>query len=173
MQRLPLRPLPSVRAEHPNDSENYAANGFVDEEAIARLMQAPHARRQLPRPEDLVLPSSDQDFAGWHRTAVPPFLVMENLASAADPPVKRAKPPEIDEPGIGQPVGPEHRWWLACVAGMMATFLFSMLLLSISSRNSGGTPLVVPEPATRPIQAAEPAAASGPEITLHRPAGGI
>lgn len=173
MQRLQLRSLPCVRADHPNDMESYIVDGFVDEEAITRLMETPYARRQLPYPEDLVLPAGDEDFAGWRRKPASPFVAMADLAVVPDAPVKRAKPPQIDEPGIGLPVGSGHRWWLACVTGMMATLLFSMLLLSISSRNSGGAPLVVPEPAKQTTQAAEPPAGIGLEITLLRPAGGI
>jgi len=165
--------MPSVRAAEQNDSENYAVAGFVDEQAIARMMEMPCTRRRLPQPIDLALSAGDDDFAGWRRTPASPFIAITNVTTTAPGPVKRAKPPEIDEPGIGQPVGSGHRWWLAGVAGMTATFLFSMLLLSISNRNSVGPPIIVPEPIKNTTQTAEPPADSGLEITLHHPAGGI
>jgi len=149
-------------------------DGFVDEEVVTRLMQMPYATREVPHLSNLVLAANDYDFAGWRMPAVKsPFIAMAGVTPAATATFKRAKPPEIDEPGIGQPVRSGHRWWLAGVAGMMSTFLFSLLLLFLSDRNFDTAPLVVPAPLERAPQPAEPSADSGPEITLHHATGGI
>jgi hypothetical protein len=109
--------------------------GFVNESVVTELLNRPlAATRLMPQPQDLILGVDDVDYAGWqlsparsHRTCEVPPQVINAL-------VRRATPPSVEEPGIGIPHFGNHRWWLAGLAGVLSTMLFSILLLSLSSR---------------------------------------
>lgn len=110
--------------------------GFVDEAAVMALLRGPQSVRSHPHPEDLILSVDDMDFAGWQVSASTPFRGGEFPPQVIDATVRRASPPQIDEPGIGTPHRGSHRWWLAGLAGAFSTMLFSVLLLSLTSRAS-------------------------------------
>jgi len=128
MPPLNLRPLPLHPAGEPSraaDEERGA--GFVDDAVILAIVAGPPATRQGPLAANPALAASEMDFAGWRLPAAPP-------AAASQPGARRAAPPAIEEPGIGEPHRGSHRWWLAGLAGATSTLLFSALLLTLASR---------------------------------------
>lgn len=129
MNPLRLSPLPSLRADDQSRSLLMEREGFVDEAVVLALMTSPLPIRSVAHLEDLALSSDDQDFAGWRLS---PALQIGTESAPAVP--RRATPPFIAEPGIGAPHLGGHRWWLAGLAGVLSTLLFSVLLLNLSSR---------------------------------------
>ena len=84
--------------------------------------------------------------------------------------VRRAVPPLITESDIGTSHHGTHRWWLAGLAGVLSTMLFTLLLLTLSSRHGESSgPLLPPAAATASLPMlsgqAEPIQAS-PELTV-------
>ncbi len=107
--------------------------GFVDEEVVANIIAAPHSRRASGQPDDLALAADDMDFAGWNLPAFvrtgPPEILAEPTAPVAGrlpaPPV----PPwrrEAPVPAAGR------RWWLAALAGVIATLLVSAVVVALA-----------------------------------------
>jgi hypothetical protein len=83
--------------------------------------------------------------------------------------VRRAVPPLITESGIGTSHHGTHRWWLAGLAGVLSTMLFTLLLLTLSSHHgesSGRIPAPAASTAHQPMlsRQAEVMQAS-PELT--------
>lgn len=134
MNSLRLSPLPSTRTEDDSPSRQMEREGFVDEAVVAALMSGPKSTRSTAYPEDLVLAVDDMDFAGWQLSPATPFRGAEMPPQVIDAIMRRATPPMVDEPGIGMPHFGSHRWWLAGLAGVLSTMLFSVLLLTLSSR---------------------------------------
>lgn len=124
--------------------------GFVDESVVRAIITGPAPGRSTAYPEDLALAADDLDFAGWQlpatqaarpRTAeIPPHVI--------DAIVRRAAPPLVAESGIGTPHHGTHRWWLAGLAGVLSTMLFTLLLLTLSSRPGESGPALPPARAT-------------------------
>lgn len=114
---------------------------FVDEDVALSLIAGPVAPRGRVRHEDLALPADESDFAGWNLGTAPersqrPGKRMVPISETPAPETqRRAQPPAMVEPGIGQPHRGGHRWWIAGIAGALSTFLFTVLLLSLSSRS--------------------------------------
>ncbi|MEO5913587.1 MAG: hypothetical protein ABIS50_05110 [Luteolibacter sp.] len=169
MNSLRLSPLPSIRNEEDCPSLQMEREGFVDEAVVAALVSGPRSTRSVAYPEDLVLAVDDMDYAGWQLSPATPFRGAEVPPQVIDAIVRRASPPVIDEPGIGAPHLGSHRWWLAGLAGVLSTMLFSVLLLTLSSRQGidfqttvSPKALVGTKPA--PLPKAEPAA-TAPELT--------
>src|SRR5688572_16268192 len=123
MQPLQLTPLPTVRTESEAGSLQMEREGFVDELAIAAMTAPARITRSMAKPSDLALAADEMDFAGW---SLSPFD-RAGIRTAAAP--RRATPPVIAEPGLGEPHSGSHRWWLAGLAGIFSTMLFSALLL--------------------------------------------
>jgi hypothetical protein len=108
----------------------------VDDTVAIALVAGPVGLRGVPHPEDLALAADDLDFAGW-RLSSRPFSGMQMESAALVPAAeRRATPPPMEEPGLGAPHCGKHRWWLAGLAGTMSTLLFSLLLLTLTSRES-------------------------------------
>ena len=141
MNPLPLRPLPSLRFDEKSRAQlmEMEHDGFVDEAAVTALMASPRQPRNSGFPEDLALAADDLDFAGWRLGPAPRSRGAEVPPQVIDAIVRRASPPP--EPGLGLPHHSGHRWWLAGLAGVLTTLLFSLLLLSLSTRSE-----VLPEP---------------------------
>lgn len=141
MNPLPLRPLPSLRFDEKSRAQlmEMEHDGFVDEAAVTALMAGPRQPRNSGFPEDFALAADDLDFAGWRLGPAPRSRGAEVPPQVIDAIVRRASPPP--EPGLGLPHHSGHRWWLAGLAGVLTTLLFSLLLLSLSTRSE-----VLPEP---------------------------
>lgn len=141
MNRLKLSVLPTLRNETAGEISLMEREGFVDDAVVMALLTGPVQPRTLANPNDLALPADDMDFAGWRLSKSLPERSIQQVSpfSAADdlsePPVCRAAPPTLDEPGLGDPHRGTHRWWLAGLAGVLSTLLFSVLLLSLSNRS--------------------------------------
>ena len=162
MNPLSLSPLPSPRSQDEPGSLLMEQEGFVDEEVVRALVTGPTISRTLPCPKDLVLSVDDHDFAGWQLAPARTTRAAEVPPQVIDAIVRRALPPVIDEPGIGSAHRGSHRWWLAGLAGVLSTMLFSLLLLSLSARNGmelapAPSPLVL---SPKPVAKSEPAPVS-------------
>lgn len=178
MKSLRLSLLPSVRTNEESGSLQMEREGFVDEAAVRALLSGPTHLRSLSYPEDLALAADDLDFAGWRvPTAAPVKRPAEFPPQVIDAIVRRAAPPLLDEPGIGSPHFGSHRWWLAGLAGALSTLFFSVLLVTLSSRQP-----LNPEPVRSPRVAGQsrptilretvPTPGVSPELTeasSHRP----
>lgn len=177
MNPLRLSPLPSTRANDEPGSLLMESEGFVDEAVVTALMTGPDNSRRVAYPEDLVLAADDLDFAGWQLSpALPVRRAAEVPPHVIDAILRRAAPPALEESGIGVPHRGNHRWWLAGLAGVLSTMLFSVLLLTLSSRP--GTPFER-DPSPGVLTAAKPTSPRttgflpvSPELTdvsTHRP----
>lgn len=134
MQPLTLSPLPILRAGDESGLLMIEREGFVDEAVVSALMFGPvSASRQAPYPADLALAADDLDFAGWQLSPLPESRQIQ-VHAEIEQPLRRPAPPVIEEPGLGSPHSGSHRWWLAGLAGILSTMLFSLLLINLSSR---------------------------------------
>ncbi len=136
MHPLSLSPFPSTRHEDESISLQTERGSFVDEDAVAELVNGPRYPRSTPFPNDLILSVDDMDFAGWQLSSVPAPRAAEVPPQVINAILRRATPPMIEEPGIGTPHLGSHRWWLAGLAGVLSTLLFSLLLLTLAQRSS-------------------------------------
>lgn len=130
MKSLPISALPSLRTEEPTGERIMERDGFVDDSVVLAIVAGPNTCRQNSVPADLALSADDMDFAGWCLSeSLPLHATRAPLESSRRPAL-----PELEEPGLGEPHHGSHRWWLAGLAGALSTLLFSLLLLSLSSR---------------------------------------
>lgn len=169
MNPLQLSPIPSSRSEDESASLLMEREGFVDEAVVTALLTRPlHAPRSTGHPEDLALAADDLDFAGWQtisrqdhrRSEVPPQVI--------DAIVRRAAPPVVEEPGLGQPHAGSHRWWIAGLAGALSTMLFALLLVTLSGRANMGVEGILPPKSlltAKPVPVKEAAEEKQAELT--------
>jgi hypothetical protein len=139
--------------------------GFVDEAVVQALISGPRQWRSTACHEDLALAADDLDFAGWQLPATPPPRAAEIPSQVIDASTRRAAPPVLEESGIGEPHHGSHRWWLAGLAGAFSTMLFSLLLLTLSSR-----PPVLVDPAHTPALVARAKPVQPPTEAPEKPA---
>ena len=151
MTPLRLSPLPSLRSDAPSESLLMEREGFVDEAVVKAIMSGQLTNRSVISPEFLALSSDDTDFAGWQLS--PTLRVITDADGGIS---RRASPPclapFIEEPGIGQPHLGAHRWWLAGLAGLLSTLLFSLLLLNLSSRPGSNVEAVASRSLLKPVK---------------------
>lgn len=144
METLPLAPLPSEYHEEKR-SRNYCGNeSFIDEAVVLGVIAKGPYERVYVKPEDMVLASSEDDYAGWALPVDSPFRKMvAETGDKQDRPVRVPAPPaaQLDssiEDGISEPYRGGHRWWMFGVSGAMACGILSLTLLSLAQRSSLG-----------------------------------
>lgn len=178
MNPLKLSPLPSTRPADESRSLAMEREGFVDEAVVLALITGPSHPRRVSYPEDLALAADDLDFAGWQQPSAAPSRprTAEVPPHVIDAIVRRAAPPVLQETGISPPHHGAHRWWLAGLAGVLATMLFSVLLLSLASRPEEPFEAISKSVkltrATPPLPRTIPPLQASPELTdasPHRP----
>lgn len=125
-----LSPLPSQRSDEDSRAFDMERDGFVDDEVILALVAGPTSPRPTGAGSDLVLAADDMDFAGWSL----PSALPSHAARTEISPERRPAPPELQEPGIGEPHRGSHRWWLAGLAGALSSMIFTLVLIAISNR---------------------------------------
>ncbi len=143
MDTLPLTPLPS---ETPDDARGYRRTfneGFVDESVVLSVIAKGPYERVYVKPEDMVLSSSEDDYAGWSLPVPSPFRTLLDVQSpeVATAPKLPAAPSldgirKFSEPGIAEPHRGNHRWWLFAISGAMTCGILSLTLLSLAQRES-------------------------------------
>lgn len=167
MKREKLSMLPSQRFDDVAEMPVMERDGFVDDAVIQSILAGPVSPRQVVEPADLVLAADDMDFAGWilPKRKTTPFHPVPVIEPRLELPVRRPAEPELDEPGLGEPHRGSHRWWIAGLAGGLTTMLFSVLLLTLSSREhlemEGLSIIRVPEKTQQPAKGTPPT----PELT--------
>ena len=68
MDPLPLAPLPLSQGKAAGAAgRDFAAQGFVDEEAVARMLAEPPITRARPTADDWAFSPRDEDFVAWRR----------------------------------------------------------------------------------------------------------
>lgn len=174
MNSLRLSPLPTFRADDESGSLLMEREGFVDEAVVAAMVRGNFHTRSMPYPDDLALVADDSDFAGWRLSKEMLKRSPEVPPQVIDAIVRRAAPPVVGDK-LGLPYQGGHRWWLAGLAGVLSTMLFSLLLLSLSARSGSqfGTllsPNMLTTAKPTPAPKAEPTMAA-PEFTEFSPLG--
>jgi hypothetical protein len=71
MNPLPFRPLSSVTREESRNNRLIRSQGFVDEEVVSGMIARGAYERLHMRRVDLVLSSSEHDYAGWALPVAP------------------------------------------------------------------------------------------------------
>jgi hypothetical protein len=166
MNPLKLSPLPTIRAENESESRRFEREGFVDEAVVAAMTLPPQpGGRTAADPEDLILAADDLDFAGWQIPVAAPWQILDSNPPA-ELPSRRPAPPLIREPGLGHPHSGSHRWWLAGLAGALATLLFALLLLTLATRHDSYFETLFPQQAesASPTPVTFPATAAAPDL---------
>lgn len=159
-----LSPLPRQNSDVDRGESDLQRDGFVDDEVILALVAGPSASRPQANPQDLALAADEMDFAGWSLPAELPLppVTSETLTQ------RRAAPPELEEPGIGEPHRGSHRWWLAGLAGALSTMIFTMVLIAISNRPAPSVDVITlirPQPKAQNLPKSESTPKLTPEIT--------
>lgn len=140
MHPFKFTPFPNLRSDAACEAAFPDRDGFVDDAVVQALVAGPMNSRQAADPRSLVLAADDMDFAGWSLSTTLPPRSIQAAQSHPEVVTRRPAPPEITEPGIGEPHRGSHRWWLAGLAGAFSAVLFSVLLLSLSSRIPANPP---------------------------------
>ncbi|MFM2197484.1 MAG: hypothetical protein RLZZ505_916 [Verrucomicrobiota bacterium] len=138
MQALSLKPLPFDNSEESRSHRRLRSEGFVDEELVSGLIERGLYERAFAQPEDMVLSSSEDDYAGWALPVPSPFRGMRDIQDqeAAPATIRRPSPPVPANPedGIETAYAGGHRWWVFGVSGAMACGLLALTLLSLAQR---------------------------------------
>jgi hypothetical protein len=161
MNSLKLSPLPTICAENESESRRFEREGFVDDAVVAAMARPlKSGARTMACAQDLILAADDLDFAGWQVPAAAPWLVRDGNPVVAFP-SHRPATPLMRQPGLGRRHSAAHRWWLAGLAGVLSTLLFSLLLLTLATRPASDSETLLPQQAesASPV----PAAASSPK----------
>lgn len=139
MNRIKLSILPSLRTNEQSGMPIMERDGFVDESVVLALVAGPTVTRQIVDSGELVLSADDMDFAGWRLSRELPEHATRAVSFPSGTSHRRPALPVLGEPGLGEPHHGSHRWWLAGLAGALSTMLFSLLLLTLSSRDDSNT----------------------------------
>lgn len=155
MTPLSLAPLPTTRADENSTPWQNGQVGFVDDAVVARLITPARTPRLESCPEDLALAADDLDFAGWQLDSVSnstesAFCGTEDLIEVPPLLFGRATPPAIRQASIDAGYDSNHRWWIAGLAGVLATLVVTLLLLILSSRPATGAESLLSPTAANP-----------------------
>lgn len=136
MDTLPLLPLPAENREKSGIHRPLGGEGFVDEAMVSRVIARGVYDRVFVKSEELVLSSSEDDYAGWALPVPSPFRGMREFQAPAPTPVRHPTPPvpADSETGIERPYAGGLRWWLFGTAGAMICGLLSLTLLHLAHR---------------------------------------
>ena len=138
METLSLAPIPSLKSIDASASSGLYEEGFVDEMIVLSVIARGPYERIYVQPEDMVLSSSEDDYAGWALPMDSPFRTL--LATQAPTPLLEARlptPPKVkeeealSEDGISEPHLGARRWWLVGACGAMTCGIFALTLLSL------------------------------------------
>jgi hypothetical protein len=155
MEILPLAPLPIDDSAAARGYRRVQNEGFVDEAVVLSMIARGAYERVYVQPEEMVLSSSEEDYAGWALPVASPFRSMmhwEKTMAAAAAPVKVPAAPSLDgirklaEPGLAEPYRGTHRWWLFGATGALSCGLLSLTLLSLALRLEVERPTAAPTP---------------------------
>lgn len=140
MDTLSLAPFPCERSEEATGFRRVRNEGFVDESVIlAHLAKGVYDRAYVQR-EDMVLSSSEDDYAGWALPVASPFRAMVDLPPPISLEARLPAAPTFGssvkflESGLSEPHQGAHRWWLFGLSGALTCGFLSLTLLSLAQR---------------------------------------
>lgn len=143
MDNLPLTPLPSETSDDAKGYRRVFSDGFVDESVVLSVIAKGPYERVYAKPEDMVLSSNEDDYAGWALPVPSPFRTLLGVANPEPTTdTKLPAPPSLkgirkfSEAGLDEPHRGNHRWWLFALSGVMTCGIFSLTLLSLAQRSS-------------------------------------
>lgn len=140
MDTLPLSPLPSETRDESRHHRRIGSGGFVDEAVVSGVIARGAYERVFVKHEDMVLSSSEEDYAGWALPVASPFREMTEVLPPEQAPARLPAPPQLaaafSEPGIEKPYVGGHRWWLFGMGGALTCGILTLTLLSLAQRNS-------------------------------------
>lgn len=138
-----LTPLPSEISEDAKGYRRVFSEGFVDESVVLSVIAKGPYERVYVKPEEMVLSSSEDDYAGWSLPVPSPFRTFLEVSNPQAPAeAKLPAPPSLNgirkfsEPGLEEPHCGNHRWWIFAMSGAMTCGIFSLTLLSLAQRSS-------------------------------------
>lgn len=174
MTTLELTPLPCEKMEESEKNRRMEFEGFVDERVVSSVIHGRIEGRSGGIPEDLVLSSCEEDFAGWALPVASPFrqFVEQSAPStrAAEFRVPGAPRVEIPlsmiEPGLAAPHRGAHRWWIFGIVGAMTSAIFSLMLMSLARHDADFIPSVGVGVVNREkIESSQAAGEAAPQLT--------
>ncbi|MGJ8642696.1 MAG: hypothetical protein ACSHX9_04745 [Luteolibacter sp.] len=142
METLPLAPLPSDYHEQKRSREYCGSESFIDEAVVLGVIAKGPYDRVYVKPEDMVLASNEDDYAGWALPVDSPFRKMvDESGEKKDRSGRVPVPPaaQLDssfEEGISEPYRGGHRWWMFGASGAMACGILALTLLSLAQRTN-------------------------------------
>lgn len=140
MEILPLDPLPLESSENAKAYRRARGESFVDEAAARSVVERGAYDRVYAKPEEMVLSSCEEDFAGWALPVASPFraLMEAETAETASKEIRRPAPPVagIREPGLAEPHSGGHRWWLFGTCGALTCGILAITLLSLARHDA-------------------------------------
>ena len=146
MDILPLNPLPAETSESAKGSRQLQSEGFVDEAVVRSVLMKGAYERVYVKPEEMVLSSSEEDYAGWALPVSSPFRdLIDEQAPSVSAEIRQPAAPSLkseraaaaaSEAGISEPYTGAHRWWLFGISGAMTCAILSLTLLSLAQRGN-------------------------------------
>lgn len=137
MHTLPLAPLPRETNDENNGVRRFESEGFIDEQALSRVIARGAYDRTGLQPAGMALSASGDDYAGWMLPVKSPFRGMTGVQKAAAP-QKLPLPPTMhkgSEPGIDPAYQGGHRWWLFGMTGALTCGIMALTLFSLAPRH--------------------------------------
>jgi len=150
MNTLPLAPLPSETSEESHEFRRIGCEGFIDEQAVSRVIARGAYDRTSAQPTGMILSASGDDYAGWMLPVKSPFREMTDQQPAPMTAQRLPQPPTLRreaEPGIDTPYQGGHRWWVFGMSGAMTCVIMALTILSLAQRHDMAGLTIAPIPA--------------------------
>lgn len=135
---MPLSPLPCETSEESNQFRRIGSEGFIDEEAVSRVIARGAYGGTGMQHAGIALSASGDDYAGWVLPVQSPFRKMTGEHMASRVPTRLPGPPTLHtetEAGIGTAYLGGHRWWLFGMSGAMTCGIMALTLFSLAQRH--------------------------------------
>jgi hypothetical protein len=139
LERMQMVPLPR---DGQREASRYGrGEGFVDEEVVRKVLARVEVERVYVRAEDMVLSSSEDDYAGWALPVASPFRSRgEDLDRMVRETLEDEVLPEVVDVEVGFEAAQTaaraggQRWWLFGVAGATTCVILSLVMFSFVGR---------------------------------------
>jgi hypothetical protein len=146
--------LPRETNDENNGSRRFDSEGFIDEQALSRVIARGAYDRTGQQPAGMALSASGDDYAGWMLPVKSPFRGMTG-GQTASAPQRLPLPPTLhkgSEPGIDPAYQGGHRWWLFGMTGALTCGIMALTLFSLAPREEMPGMAIVPAGGQREMQ---------------------